>query len=470
MDPTPRRVLWSVLAGMFASGFTITIFVVVLDDVAADLGSTRTTLTWVVTAPTLVVAMTMALFGKLGDLRGHRRIFLMGLWGYGAVAVLSALAWDAGSLIAFRALGGLGFAAVVPTGSALVLGVHRPEDRARVLGLWSLVSAGAPLLGIVLGGPLVDAVGWRWIFLAQAPMCLIASVACGRGLRETPGSPHTPIDLAGTAMLMTGAGLTLLALNRGGPWGWSTSPVVGLFGAGAVAFMLFAMVERRATHPLVPPQFFRLRNFSVPITVYALANFSYLGAFFLSPGLLKATFDMSNTGASQVMFWRPLVFSVSAPIAGRLAGRVGARPTAMVGAAAITTSMLVFVAGANMEALPLVVAALVLSGFGLGVMMPPITVLVANAVGDEHLGVASGAFQMLGQLGGTVGLQVLASVQDSSPGQDGYASAFTVGAAVATLATVATCFLRSEARSGPVSAAPVAGQLPGVFDAGEPVA
>src|SRR5439155_1755142 len=192
-------VLWTALAGLFATGFTITILAVSLGDVARDLGASETALTWTVTGPFLALALSMPLFGKIGDVRGHRRVYLIGLAGFTVATFLTALAWNGSSLIAIRTLGAIPGAATGPASMALIMRAFPEEDRVKAMGWWSLVGAGAPVLGLVAGGPLVDAIGWRAIFLLQTPIALVALLVAIPILHETPRKERESIDYAGAA-------------------------------------------------------------------------------------------------------------------------------------------------------------------------------------------------------------------------------------------------------------------------------
>src|SRR5256714_11944140 len=160
-------VLWTALAGLFATGFTITILAVSLGDVARDLGASETALTWTVTGPFLALALSMPLFGKIGDVRGHRRVYLIGLAGFTVATFLTALAWNGSSLIAIRTLRALPGAAPAPPSVALIMRAFPEEDRGTGGGWWWLVGAGAPVPGLLAGGPLVDAIGWAALFPAS---------------------------------------------------------------------------------------------------------------------------------------------------------------------------------------------------------------------------------------------------------------------------------------------------------------
>src|SRR5881394_3967224 len=184
-------VLWTALAGLFATGFTITILAVSLGDVARDLGANETALTWTVTGPFLALALSMPLFGKVGDVRGHRRVYLVGLAGFTVATLLTAFAWDGSSLIAIRTLGAIPGAATGPASMALIMRAFPEEHRVKAMGWWSLVAGGAP----------VDAIGWRSIFLLQTPIALVALIVAIPILHETPRLARQSIDYAGAVTL-----------------------------------------------------------------------------------------------------------------------------------------------------------------------------------------------------------------------------------------------------------------------------
>src|SRR5437763_13233352 len=212
-------VLWTVLAGLFSVGFTITILAVSLPRIAADLHSDTTTLTWVITGPLLAFGVVGPLLGKAGDIWGQKRMFILALCLTLVFAGLTALAWNAGSLIAFRVLGAGEGAATGPASMAMINMVFPAEDRVKAMGFWSLVGAGAPVLGVVAGGPIVEHFSWRLIYVAQIPFTIAALVAAAIVLpgrdRLQPGRERKSLDVAGVATLGLGVTTLLFALNRG---------------------------------------------------------------------------------------------------------------------------------------------------------------------------------------------------------------------------------------------------------------
>jgi EmrB/QacA subfamily drug resistance transporter len=439
-------VLWTVLAGLFASGFTITILAVSLGDVARDLGSSEISLTWTVTGPFLALALSMPLFGKIGDVRGHRRVYLFGLAGFTVGTFLTALAWDGPSLIAIRVLAAIPGAATGPASMALIMRAFPEDDRVKAMGWWSLVGAGAPVIGLVAGGPLVDALGWRTIFLIQAPLALVALAVAFPILRETPHSERESIDYSGAFVLAVAAVAPLLALTLGNQSGWTQPLVLVLFGVTPFALVAFVVVERRAAHPLLPLEFFTRRNYTASLVAQFFSNFAYMGGFIVTPLLMQRVFGFSVAETSLAMVCRPLTFSVSAPIAGYVAVRVGERRASVFGCVLIIVSMACFALGASTETLALVFGALSLSGLGLGASQPSLISSAANAVEPHRLGVANAAQVMVTQIGVVAGIQVVSTVQGGSGSAGSFTLAYVLGGVIAVAGVFGAAFVRSADR------------------------
>lgn len=435
-------VLWTVLAGLFSVGFTITVLAVSIPEIARDLDTDRTTLAWIVTGPFLAHALGMPLLGKVGDLHGHRRVYLVGFAFFAAFTGLAALAWSAPALIAIRIVGGLAGAATGPASMALIMHAFPAEDRVKAMGWWALVGAGAPVMGLVAGGPIVDAFGWRWLFVAQAPLALVAVVVGIVVLRETPRSPRIVLDVQGAGMLAIATVLPLLALQVGRDRGWVDPAPLVLLAVALIGLVAFVRCERRVSDPLLPLEFFRRRNFTTALVAQALAQFSYMGGFIITPLLVQDRFGYAAAGTALLMLCRPLSFSLSSPVAGYVAVRVGERLASVVGTALVTVSMACFALAAARGWIALVAVALVVSGLGMGTLSPSLISSAANAVDPEHLGIANASQQMVTLIGAVAGIQVLATIQ----GDGAFAAAYLVGLAVAVPAVVAASFVRSAPR------------------------
>ena len=439
-------VLWTVLAGLFAAGFTITVLAVSLPEIARDLHTDRTTLLWVVTGPFLAHALGMPLLGKVGDVHGHRRVFLVGFALFTVFTALTALAWNAPVLIALRLVGAVEGAATGPASMALIMHAFPAEDRVKAMGWWSLVGAGAPVVGLVAGGPIVDAFGWRWLFVAQAPLALVALLVAFVVLRETPRSPRLPIDATGAGALAVGTVAPLLAIQLVRSRGWTDVVPLTLLVVGALGILAFVRIELRASDPLLPLQFFRRHNFTASLVAQSSSQFAYMGGFLATPLLMQERFGYTVSATALLMLCRPLTFSLSSPVSGYVTVRIGERRASVVGTALVVASMGCFALAVTQHAVALVLVALVLSGLGLGASSPALISSAANAVEPEHLGVANAAQQMVTIIGAVAGMQILGTIPGAAATNGRFELAYLVGLAVAVPAVVAATFVRSVPR------------------------
>jgi len=446
-DHYPTLVLVTVLAGLFATGITITIIAVSLETVAEDLDTRATSLTWVVTGPLLGLALAMPLFGKLGDIWGHRRLYLWGFAGFTVGTALTAVAWSGPALIAIRTLGSLPGAAIGPASMALIMSAFDENERVKAMGWWALVGAGAPVIGLVAGGPLVEAFGWRAIFVAQAPLALIALLIALVVLHETPRREREPIDVTGVVTLAVATVSALVGLTLAGARGWADPVVLGLFALAPCGLWAFVRAERRAAHPLLPLEFFGRPSFTPSLVAQFSSNFAYMGGFIITPLLVQNRFGFTVAATSLAMVCRPLSFSLSAPVAGYVATRVGERRASLLGTTLLVVSMALFAAAAWGDALALVFVGLVLSGLALGASSPSLVTVVANAVDERDLGVANAAQQMVAQIGVVAGIQVLSTIQGGSSTAGSFTAAYVVGAIFAVGAVAGALFVRSSPRA-----------------------
>jgi MFS family permease len=490
-------VLWTVLAGLLSVNITFTVFVVALPQVAHQLHTSVSTLTWTSTGPLLAFGVAAPVLGKLGDLRGYRKLYLWGLSGAAVSVVLTASAPTAGVLIAARLFDGVQGAATGAASMALVLQAFSHEDRVKAMGWWALVGAGGPVLGVTIGAPIIQYFGWRALFWGELPLMAIAAVLAvivlparerpaepataatagttdegatddgaadvgtadvGAAAPGTPPSPWSQLDWTGSWTLALSVTAGLLALNEAPSWGFTAPATLAIFGVGLAAGVVFVAHERRAPNPLIPLRYFRMRNFVFPLGARAFVNFSYMGGFFLFPILMEGIYGYSETRAGLVSTARPLMFSLIAPAAGYAAVKVGERSLVVAGALALTVSMLVFTQLRSSPSLVVILIALALSGVGNGLSTPSTVSSASNEVAEDELGVMSAAQQLITQIGIVAGIQVMVTVQASGHGGVGslasFHRAYAVGAIAAVLAGVCGFFVRNTLRTGPTAPSP----------------
>jgi MFS family permease len=481
-------VLWTVLAGLLSVNITFTVFVVALPQVAEELHTTVSTLTWTSTGPLLAFGVAAPVLGKLGDLRGYRRLYLWGLSGAALSVVLTASAPTAGVLIAARLFDGVQGAALGAASMALVLQAFSHEDRVKAMGWWALVGAGGPVLGVTIGAPIIQYFGWRALFWGELPLMACAAVlavivlpsaepAIGatralpadRSDGTVPGSeaadgvrpsPWSQLDWMGSWTLALAVTAGLLAINEAPSWGFTGPATLAVAGVSVLAGIAFVVHERRAPRPLIPLHSFGRRNFVFPLGARALSNFSYMGGFFLFPILMERIYHYSETRAGLESTARPLMFSLMAPVAGYAAVKVGERVLVVAGAITLTVSMLVFTQLGSHPSQVVILAALALSGVGIGLATPTTVSTSSNEVAPDELGVMSAAQQLITQIGIVAGIQVMVTVQASGHGGVGslasFHRAYAMGAVVAVLAGVSGFFMRNtpRTRTGPSVAGP----------------
>lgn len=433
----PTWVLLAALAGMFATSFPVTILAVSLASIADEFGADETTMAWVVSAPMLLSAVTFPLLGKLGDQRGHRRVFLLGFAGSTLVAVWTAMAWDAGSLIGFRTLSAILGGATQPTAMALIFSVTPPSGRVRAMGWWSMTTAAAPALGLFAGGPLVDLFGWRIVFLLQAAFSAVALGLAVVVLRETKPL-RVRFDVAGSIALAVGVGGLMFALGsvRGVPWLAAWIPVA--LGVGLVGLASFVWIERRVEAPLMPLEFFRSPNFSATLATNAFTSAAYMGAFVVAP-ILLLDLGYSVTAASYLVLLRTASLTLFSPLGGRFGEAWGERRASVVGCAIMTIGLFVSAWAAMQENLPLFIAGLVLQGAGHGLSQPSITAAIARSVPFHDLGIAGAANRLMGQGGAAFGITLLALAYGGRSTPDAFALAFAVGGLLSALSVATAC-------------------------------
>ena len=441
-----KATLVVLLSCVFTVSFMITLLVVSLKTVADDLNSTTAIISWAITAPMLAFGVVGPGFGKIGDLWGHKRVFVYGLFFAGVFALCTAFAWNATSMIVFRTLSAAGGSALGPAAMAYINRMFDPSERVGPLGYWSFVTAGAPVIGVVAGVPLVAVFGWRTIFLTQAPLCLAGCLVAMWLLGDTERRKNVKFDIKGALLLGAGSVLILLAINRGPSWGFGSSRTFMVALVGVATLGLFARVEQQASDPMLPLKWLRTRNVAFPVTSQALTNFAYMGGFMIVPQLLETGLGFSTSHIGWLIIARPLMFSLVAPFSGRVSSRIGERNAGIIGACAVVASMLLL-SQIDVGASDLLIAfGLSLSGIGLGISSPALTALLANSVDNKDLGVASAMQQLLNQMGAVLGAAIMIGIHEATINSGvvkSYSYALLAGAVSSVIAIFAASAVRS---------------------------
>ncbi len=425
------------LASVFTVVVSTTVLVVSLPTIAADLGSTVSIVSWTITAPMLSFGVLGPALGKAGDLWGHRRVFVGGLLLSGAFSFASAFSWGPISLIIFRTLAAGFGAASSPSAMAYINRMFDADERVRPLSYWSFTTASSPVIGVILGVPLMEAVGWRAIFLIQGPLCILAAAISWKSLFETERKSDSRFDLQGSVCLGTGSILLLVVINRGSSWGWFSPVIAALLIVAIGSLALFVRVERSSSNPLMPMSWMKTRNIVAPILTLAMLNYAYMGSFMLIPQMLEGGLGFTTQAVGWLVITRPVAFSLVAPMGSRLVARFGTRGSGMLGGQTMVAAMLMLAAVRQSDDLGLIITGLALTGIGLAIAGPALVSVMSSAVPESDMGVASALMQLASQLGSVMGGALMIAIHESALGlgkMESYGVAISSGAVVAVAA------------------------------------
>ncbi len=433
-----RTVALVTLLGVAATTFPVTVLSASLPEVATDLNTSDTTVAWVITAPLLAVAVLTPMAGKLGDLYGHRRMYLVGFAAAAVFQLLTALSPNVGTLVVLRTLASAAAAPTGPAALAILLKVFPGNRRNQAMGWWGATVAASPAVGVVIGGPLVDWFGWQLLFVIQGAIALVAVGLAWQVLPATGERRRVRFDVAGAITLGIGVGAILLGVNRGPAWGWASTGVLAALFAGPVFLGLFSLVERRAAEPLLPPEILRRPLVLLLFGSQTVNQAAYMGGFVVSPFLLSRVFGYGITATSLIMVGRPIAFSVGAWWSGRVSHRLPPARTATRSIALVALALFATGLGAQLEMVIVLIVAMTITGLGMGFGRPVVMTAVSRTVVDRDLGVASGTYQMVVTLGSAMGISTLTTIIGDSDAPARFLGVFIVAAAAALVAAVGT--------------------------------
>jgi EmrB/QacA subfamily drug resistance transporter len=430
----------------------VTIVGVALPTIREDLGFSETSLAWVVNAYLLTFGGFLLLGGRLGDLFGHRRLFIAGIAVFTLASLACGLATSQAALIAARAVQGVGGAVVSAVALSLIVTLFtEPGDRAKAMGVFGFVAAGGGSLGVLLGGVITDVLDWGWIFLVNVPIgiaVIVATLFVLPGTRLAGGGGR--LDVVGAVTVTASVMVAVYAVVNGNDTGWGTTRTLGLLGIATALMALFVWIESRVEAPLVPLALLRLRNLAVSNVVGIFWSVAMFASFFLSALYLQLVLGYSPMEVGLAFLPGNIIMAVfSLGLSAKIVMRFGIRAPLGVGLSLAALGLLLFarapVDGSLIDVLP----SMILLGIGAGMAFNPLLLAAMGDVPQEEAGLASGIVNTAFMMGGALGLAVLASLADSRTNAleaggsselealtGGYQAAFLAGAIFAAAAAV----------------------------------
>jgi EmrB/QacA subfamily drug resistance transporter len=436
---SPRR-RWSALALIVTAQFMVILDVaivnVALPSIKSELGFSQEGIQWVITAYAILFGGTLLLGGRLADLLGRRRMFVAGLALFAASSLLCGIAWSSSSLVAFRAVQGLGGALLAPAALSLLMTTFAEgRERNRALGIYGAASGSGAAAGVLLGGVITSYLGWSWIFFINVPVAAVAIALTPLLLRESRADlAHRHFDLAGASTVTAGLMLLVYALTRATTDGWSSPVTIGLLSGAAALIAAFVAIELRSRSPLLPLRIFRSPTLSASNAAMAIVGAVAFSEFFVLTLYLQDVLRYSavQTGVAFVAF--ALTVVVTSNVAQVVVGRAGIRATLTAGLVMAGVSVTL------LTRLPVdghyfwdIFPAFVLGGAGMGFSFVPITIGSLTGVERADAGVASGLVNTSRQIGGAIGVATMSTIAATVTAGYAHAHALSVGSAAATV-------------------------------------
>ncbi len=439
-------------AAQFVVVLDASIVNVALPTIGGALDFSESSLPWVVNAYVLTFGGFLLLGGRLADLLGRRRIFMIGLVVFALASLAGGLATSSGQLIAARAVQGLGGALLSPAALSIVATTFKDgAERNKALGVWGAVAGSGGAAGVLLGGVLTEYLGWEWVLWVNVPIGIAAAAIAPTLLAETRDEGEVRhFDVAGAVTITAGLSSLVFALVDANEVGWGSTQTILTLLASALLLTAFVVIETRSRAPLVPFSIFRVRTITGANVVGLLVGASLFSMFFFISLYMQQVLGYSAIKAG--LSYLPLAISIilSAGIASQLVTKVGFKPILATGMALIAAGLVWFsqipVEGSFLAD---ILGPSLLAAVGLGFSFVPVTIAAVSGIEDREQGLASGLINTSQQVGGALGLAILAAVSSSVTGNsldpavltEGFQDAFLVGAGFAVLGLIATLLL-----------------------------
>jgi EmrB/QacA subfamily drug resistance transporter len=388
-----------------------TVVNVALPTMQTELHVSTSELEWVVVSYALTFAALLITGGKLGDMYGRRRLFVIGLIIFTAASLACGLATSAGFLIGARAVQGVGAALMSPATLSIITATFPPKERGQAIGIWAGVSALALAIGPLVGGIITENINWNWIFFINVPVGVLGVVAAQIFIKESRDtSREQSLDLPGLITSALGLFALSYALIEGNDKGWMSTEIVLVLAAAVVLLVVFVLLELHQRLPMLDLSLFKIGSFSGANTVAMLVSMGMFGVFFFVSLYIQNILGYSATQAGAMFLPMTVLIIVIAPIAGRMSDRVGARWLMAGGMAIVGISLLLYQRATVSSTFWTLLPAMILGGVGMAMTMSPMTAVAMGSVPVDKAGVGSGVLNSFRQVGGSLGIGLMGAI------------------------------------------------------------
>lgn len=409
-------VLVTVIIGTFLGRIDQTIVNLAIPKIIDDFSITVQAAGWVATAYIIANAVFVPIWGKLGDTKGRKKVYLAGFIIFIIGSVLAGLSWNLGSLIFFRIIQAVASSADYPTAMAiLVFTFKEAKERAQALGIWSASFAAASVFGPLIGGPLIDSFGWRSIFLINLPVGIIGAMMAYVFVHESTSPKKTvKFDWQGSLILGLALSALVLVLDQGQTWGWLSAASTVTYFITLFSFVTFYFVEKNHEEPIVDFKFFKNRIFTTTLINNFIIFMALMGAIFLIPVFAQTFLGYTSTQAGYLFIPMAVTFMIAAPLGGKLIGKV--RPRYVIAISTMLGAIGIFIFSyldPRSTALNIILPMTIMAG-GLGLGMAQRTSLIASSVPEHEVGIASSILALARNIAGAFGIAFFATILTSS--------------------------------------------------------
>lgn len=366
---------------------------------------------WLTTAYLLTSTTIVPIAGKLADLIGRKIIYVTGLVIFIIGSALCGTANDMTGLIIYRAVQGIGGGIMMPMAMIIIGDLFTGKERAKWQGVFGALYGLSSVIGPQVGGWIVDSLNWRWVFYINLPVGLLAVLFIWMGLKGKKVSGPVRIDIWGMFTMVVGIVSLLLALSIGGKnYAWDSWQIIGLFVLAVIALGAFVLVERKAEEPIVPLYLFKNRTFTLLNAVGFFMAVGMFGALTFIPFFMQGVIGVSATTSGTIMTPMMITMIISSIIGGRLVLKIGVKPQLIIGMAVMAAGFVMMTFFDQHTTKLYVTGVMLVSGLGLGLVMPTLTLALQESFSKEELGVVTSSSQFFRQIGGTIGITVLNAV------------------------------------------------------------